>query len=181
LAYNPMVQSLYAYLATFTLPVFPEAQFSEFSDFAASLTQLYQAPICTYLPCDQQYYDEVNLNFISVINKYAANLSGMVNSTSKLTPAQLTSYLSANKRYVDLVFYTEMILRGFITDLMMLYLSSYVQFMTNLYASKLNYIYAMIALTALALLAFLLFIKRIRQEQAVFIRMIKIYREPITQ
>jgi hypothetical protein len=176
--YYPVIQAVYSYLASFTLPVFPEAQFSEFSNFSSSLTSLYQAEICTYMTCDPQYYAEVNLIFITVINKYAQNLSSMVKATSNMTQSQFASYISNNKHYIDLLFYTEMILRQYITDLMMTYLNSYNVFMTNLYNSKLNYIYAMIAITVFGLAVFIFFIWHIRTEQDLFIRMNKIYRDP---
>lgn len=84
-AYYPVVNAVYAYLNSFTLPLFPETQFSEFSNFSSSLNNLYQAEICTYMTCDPQYYAELNLNFISVIKKYAMNISTMVKTTSNMT------------------------------------------------------------------------------------------------
>lgn len=142
------------------------------------MISLYQQQICTYIACDPQYYDEVNLNFISVINKYAMNLSSLVKTTANFTQAQLAAYLMSNKRYVDLLFYTEMILRGYITNLMMVYLSSYNLFMNNLYNSKINYISAMIALSALGFLALVFFARHVRNEQTMLIRINRIYRDP---
>jgi hypothetical protein len=125
-AFSSLIQSLYAYIATFSLPVFSEVLFPEFADFGTNLSLLYQSPICSYIPCDSQYQDEINLNFISVISKYSANLSSMVKTTSNFTQQQLTNYLATNKRYIDLLFYTEMILRRFISNLIMLYLDSHI-------------------------------------------------------
>ena len=53
--YTTTVNSLYSYLATFTLPVFPEASFIEFTDFSANLSQLNHNPICTFIPCLPEY------------------------------------------------------------------------------------------------------------------------------
>lgn len=60
------------------------------------------------MPCIPMYYDQVNLNFVSVINKISANLTRLVNQTINMTPAQFTAFLAipSNKLYIDLIFYS---------------------------------------------------------------------------
>jgi hypothetical protein len=59
--------------------------------------------------------------------------------------------------------------------MIMLYLDNYAQFMTNLYGSKLNYISSMIAFTILGMFVFLYFMKYTKDEQDLFIKILKIY------
>ena len=53
-------------------------------------------------------------------------------------------------------------MRGYITDMIMLYLDNYFQFIDDLYQSKLTYIGAMIGLTVLGLVLFLALVKHVR-------------------
>jgi hypothetical protein len=53
--------------------------------------------------------------------------------------------------------------------------------MTNVYNSKLNFISAMMAITTIGLVDFILFIVKVKKEQAVFIKVIKIYKQPILE
>lgn len=124
------------------------------------------------------YYDEVNLNFVSVINKISANLTRMANQTRSMTPAQFTTFLAvpSNKLYIDLIFYSESTMRNYITDMIMLYLDNYFQFIEDTYSSKLTYIAAMIGITTFGLILFLFLVKHIRDEKKLFFRILKIYK-----
>ena len=66
-------------------------------------------------------------------------------------------------------------MRGYITDMIMLYLDNYFQFIEDLYISKLIYIGLMIGFTVLGLILFLVLVKQLRDEKKLFVKILKIY------
>lgn len=66
-------------------------------------------------------------------------------------------------------------MRNYITDMIMLYLDNYFQFIEDLYHIKLTYIGAMIGTTALGLILFLVLVKHIRNEKKLCTKILKIY------
>lgn len=94
-----------------------------------------------------------------------------------MTPAQFTAFLAvpSNKLYIDLIFYTESTMRNYITDMIMLYLDNYFQFIEDTYQSKLIYVGTMIGLTALGFVLSLLLVRHVRDEKKLYADILNIY------
>lgn len=147
-----------AFMATYSksqaLVTFPEGTFPEFQPFQHQLSQLTYQYLCTYVNCDPDFASEVNIIYSTTIQKVLATAVGVKGQLNNMTAGALGAAVRNGSltRFVDLVYYSELTIRGQLVALTSLYFSCFAQYSNNLMLKKEVLAAVALAATLLALL-----------------------------
>jgi hypothetical protein len=88
--------------------------------------------------CDPRFRDEINIIYTSTIEKVFKLINSIISSLEPLEPTAATTALSSStmKFNLDLIFYTEMVIRITLTQLLDKYDECYLSYSDNLLKDK---------------------------------------------
>jgi hypothetical protein len=102
------------------------------------LSQVTYQYMCTYLACDPNFAGEINIIYTTTIQKLIASALTYKTQLNNMTIPALASSVSNGTmtRFIDLVFYAEMNIRGQLLKLISLYLSCFDTYSSTLKMKK---------------------------------------------
>lgn len=94
--------------------------------------------MCSYLKCDPQFQEEVNIIYTTTIRKIINSAMIWEAQLNQAAPEDIGGNLINNdmKLFIDLAFYTESTIRQGLLSLFLLYLSSFNSYSSNLIFKK---------------------------------------------
>ena len=94
--------------------------------------------MCTYINCDQKYADQINIIYTTTIQKIISSAQAWKGKLNEMTVAEVGASVKNGSlsSFIDLVYYTENVIRAELITLTNLYFNCFNDYSNNLATKK---------------------------------------------
>jgi hypothetical protein len=133
--------------------------------------------MCTYITCEPRFYNEINILYSATIQKMMKLMNSLITSYSNMTATQLKTQLNQTTSFynMDLVLYTEFIIRNCLTSLLTTYDNNYQNYEDSVNLSQLIFLAFGNATTGIAIILLIIFAVSVYRNQNYLSRIADIF------